>query len=592
MIYRNIRKWLLWLIETVLFILSLSVPFLVVYEFGFPVQGWQQENIHTAYSHILVILWVVSTLKLIFKKWDTAEHSSIYRTIFYVVFTTVSLLILSLEYGILQDDSFIGFLTGRWSIITLLLTVSFGELSRGITSMLGRRTNPAVLLASSFAFIIFLGSLLLQLPEATVNGISYIDSLFVSSSAVCVTGLTPIDCSTTLTTTGYVILLMLIQVGGLGIMTITSFFGLFFMNSSSFAGQIVVSDLLSSKNMGSLMRTLLKIIIITLSVEALGALFIYLSIIDSGTIMSNSEVLFFAIFHAISAFCNAGFSTLQGNLADHAIRNINGVMWVVSWLIIFGGIGFPIFSNLLHVAMHKIRNFFRELFHLRKIVRARLWSLNTYIVLRTTGVLLLLSWGAMLALEWNNTLAQYDIPGKLSQGFLMAVTPRTAGFNGVDISQMLPGSILLTMILMWIGGAPQSTAGGIKVTTFYLTLRNIFTTGSPIEVHRREIPDSSVRRALGVITASLAIIFIATLTLTMLEPTMDILSLAFEVISAIGTVGLTVGITPHLSEASKIVIILLMFIGRIGIVGLFALFIRRNKGIKSYSYPQENILIN
>lgn len=592
--FKTLRHWFSRLLSVFALILSLISLLLIVYDFGFPQSPATRLHINDYYNTLLIATWFVYTFRMLISSESPGGHARIGgRVVIYTLFTIITLSLLSVRYHILTIDNFLGLITGSWSVMVMLTLMSAIEISRAVTNLMGRRTNPAVVIAFSFATIIFIGSLLLTLPNCTHGSLSYIDSLFISTSAVCVTGLTPVDISATFTPTGFVILLILIQIGGLGIMTLTSFFGLFF-TGQSFAGQLAVRDLVSSDNMTGLLRFLLRIIIVTLSVEATGALLIYLSIVGDAT-MVHSDALFFSIFHAISAFCNAGFSTLSGNLYDPAIRSVQGAIWVISWLIIFGSLGFPVFSNFLKIAGHRIRNTARLLIGRRAIVTPHLWQLNSFIVVRTTAILVVVGWGLLTAIEWNGALAQYSFSDKLTQGFLMAVTPRTAGFNGVNMNSMLPASLLITMVLMWIGGAPQSTAGGIKVTTFYLAMRNIVAglgMHDRIETKGREIPSSSVRRALGVIVASVIVILTATVVMSLLEPTIDAFKLLFEVISALGTVGLSLGVTPELSTASKVIDILLMFVGRIGIVSMLAIFIKRRISAKPYSLPQENILIS
>lgn len=582
-------------LQLLLLFLCLVVPILVVYQFGFPISDSVRASIESSYHTILAFQWLLTVLLFILQSNTTLRkkrHGVTTRTIGFVVFTAIVVLDFSLNIEVLHLDEFLRIFTSSAVVMLMALVVSVLQISRYITSLLGKRTNPSMILTGSFLTIIVIGSLLLMLPNCTHSGISYTDSLFVSTSAVCVTGLTPIDISAVFTTTGMVVLLFLIQIGGLGIMTITSFFGLFFAGSHSFAGQMVVGDLLDTDRLSSLLKTLLKIIVVTLSIEAIGALFLYGSAVSSGN-FTQGEALFFGVFHSISAFCNAGFSTLQGNLADPKIVALSSVQYVVSGLIIFGGIGFPIFSNFLSILSHKIANIFRRIYRIGPIIRPHLVSLNTHIVVKTTLILVIVGWAAFLALEWSATLDGLPFGQKLSQSFLLSVSPRTAGFSGVSMTQMMPASILLTIILMWIGGAPQSTAGGIKVTTLYMALKNIFSSSSGrdnIEAHRRTIPNSSVQRAFAVIALSLIIVSVAVIGLSLLEPDVALTSLVYEAVSAISTVGLSLDLTPHLCTASKYILILLMFVGRVGLISIFVLFIRNSRH-KAYSYPNENILI-
>lgn len=590
--FGNFRKRISFILSSAALLASVVVFCLVGYDFGFPISQSTQENLRYYYDALLIFLWVVTTIRFIVN--GTLGKSSTHMTIKavgYGIFTLIALTGISLSYGFIQIDSFVSLATSDFVVVVMILAVSFAEISAAITSVLSAHANPALILTGSFALIIVFGSLLLQLPNCTTTDVSYIDTLFISTSAVCVTGLTPINISTSFTTSGLVVLLLLIQFGGLGIMTITSFFGLFFAGGSSLSNQVMIKELLSGDSLNGLLRMVFKIIAVTVCVEAAGAVAIY-SFITGNTGIENP--VFFSVFHSISAFCNAGFSTLSGNLYDPVIRNIGGVMWILSFLIIFGGIGFPIFANFLSVIWFHIKNFVRLIFKKRIVHSPRLWNLNSYIVIRVTSMLLIVSWVVFLIFEWNNSLAEYDFWNKLAQGFMCAVTPRTAGFNGVDLSQMMPASILLTIVLMWIGGAPQSTAGGVKVTTIYLAMKNIFSSnslGQGIEVRRRKIPNYSVRRAFSVITLSITIISVAVIAMSIFDPNVELSRLIFEAVSAIGTVGLTLGLTPELTTYSKIVLIILMFIGRIGAITLFALFVRSTIH-KAYSFPEENILIN
>lgn len=600
------------IVSALLLVLSVAGCMILVYRFGFTVDQTTHLSL-LFYSRLLLFwLWILITARFLVntillgynsgsfkgKKPLHINQYNLWRMLGYMIFTLVIVISLSLHYGFLQPDSFTGAVTGIYITTFTLLGVSILELSQGITSILSRRANPSVILAGSFLVIILLGSLLLMLPNCTHGGISYVDSLFISSSAVCVTGLTPVSISSTLTTQGLIILLILIQIGGLGIMTITSFFGLFFMGGGTLASQVLISDLLSGERISGLLRTLLKIIAVTLTVETLGAVVIY-SIMMSNTHLSVEESVFFGIFHSVSAFCNAGFSTLPGNLYDPLVRNLSSVQYTVSWLVVFGGIGFPLFANVLRGFGLLIGNIFRRFSGLRPRVEPRLWSLNSYIVIRMTILFLVVPTVLMTAMEWNYSLAEFDFWDKLSQGFLMAVTPRTAGFNGVDMGKMLPSSLVLTMILMWIGGAPQSTAGGIKVTTFYIAMRNISSgfrnSGDgkmdEIQTQRRQIATSSIRRAFAVIVLSLGTITCATTILVWLHPEIGLQNLLFEVFSAIGTVGLSIGVTPELGVTGKVIVILLMFIGRIGVISMLSIFLRDSPH-RQYSYPHENIMIN
>lgn len=255
------------------------------------------------------------------------------------------------------------FLNGKAYHLVLLLVLSFLNLSYGLVRLLGRRTNPSLILAVSFFIIILIGTGLLMLPRSTVAGISWVDSLFISTSAVCVTGLTSVDVASTFTTTGFVIIILLIQIGGLGVMTLTSFFAMFFMGNTSLYNQLVVRDMVSSNSLNSLLSTLVYILGFTLVIEGIGTFAIWSDI--HGTMgMDVHEELAFSAFHSISAFCNAGFSTLPGNLGNPLLMKGHNPFYIyISLLIILGGIGFPILVNFKDIILYHIRRFWRFCIH-------------------------------------------------------------------------------------------------------------------------------------------------------------------------------------------------------------------------------------
>lgn len=590
----DIGRLLLRAASVVIFVISVATPLGLIYMFGFPQDATTEQYIDATYNAMLILMWIALTVRVLLITRPSNKRGHWITVMAYGILTAIAIFNTALHFGWLVKDRFLEFTSAPAVAIAVLLIISVLELSNNITHLLSRRLNPSMILAGSFLAIIVFGSGLLMLPNSTYSGISYIDALFTSASAVCVTGLNVVGTSETFTLTGQVLILMLIQIGGLGIMTITSFFSLFFMGQNSLKSQLLISDLLSSDTIAGLGRTLLKIIFITLFVEGVGAILLYSAVVGENGFEVGGQTIFFAIFHSVSAFCNAGYSTLSGNIYDPVVRNIAAVPTIISWLIIFGGLGFPIFANILSIATHSMQNLFRRIVKMPTLRRPRLWSLNSYIVLRTTILLLAVSYGLMLTLEWNHSLAEYGAWDKLSQGLLMAVTPRTAGFNGVNLSSMLPVTVVVTIVLMWIGGAPQSTAGGIKVTTFYVAIKSaisVVRNSGSVEAYNRELPPESTRRASAVVILSLIVISMSVMLLSVLEPDMELLDLTFEVVSALSTVGLSLGITPELGEASKLIIITLMYVGRVGLIGI-AMSLVRAKDHQPYSLPTENVLIN
>ena len=476
-----------------------------------------------------------------------------------------------------------------WVKIAVLLTFirAFSELKINFNRTF---LNPGQLFILSFLSIIFLGSFLLILPKATYNGISYLDALFTSTSAVCVTGLTVVDTGTHFTQFGQTVILILIQFGGLGILTFASYFSYFFKGGTSYENQLALSDITSSKKLGEVFSTLKYIILITFGIELFSGILIYTSV-GSSIFATQSDRLFFSAFHSISAFCNAGFSTLTNSFYETGFRFNYYLQLVVIFTFVLGGLGFPIVVNTLKYLKYKIIT----LFSYRKS-RYRPWvlNLNSRITLFTTLSISLVAFVAFYFLEYNNTLAEHNGFGKIVTALFGATTPRTAGFNTINTAAMAFPTLMLVLLLMWIGASPQSTGGGIKTSTFAIAILNILSLAkgkSRIEIFRREIADISVRRAFAIISLSLLVIGFAIIVITIFDPEKELVDIAFECFSAYSTTGLSLGITGGLSSASKLVIIVVMFVGRISMLSLVIAVFRKVKH-KNYSYPKAEITIN
>jgi trk system potassium uptake protein len=450
--------------------------------------------------------------------------------------------------------------------------------------------NPAIVFVGSFFAIIIIGAFLLLLPKATTNGITFTDALFTSTSAVCVTGLIVVDTATEFTIVGQSIIISLIQIGGLGILTFTSFFAYFFRGSSSFKEGLNVRDFIAQDTLKDVLRTALSVVAFTISIEIVGAVFIYTSIIDNPTITNK---VFFSVFHSISAFCNAGFSTLTYGLSEGHLQFNYYMQWIVMIMIVLGGLGYNIIFNFYQY----LKTIILELFDRSRIHKhLSIMTLNSKIVLYTTGALLVGGFVFLFLSEMNNTLQLHDtVFGKITTAAFNAVTPRTAGFNTMDFTQFSVPTILFIIFLMWIGASPASTGGGIKTSTFALATLNIFSIArgkSRIQILGRRISSESTSRAFAILCISLIVIGFAIIGLLIFEPKgTDLLAVVFECFSAYSTVGLSLNLTPTLSEPSKFIIIGTMFIGRIGMLNLMIGMLRQINH-QFYEYPKENILIN
>ncbi|WP_372754851.1 TrkH family potassium uptake protein [Mariniflexile sp.] len=450
--------------------------------------------------------------------------------------------------------------------------------------------NPAIVFVGSFVILALAGAFLLMLPSATTNGISFTNALFTATSSVCVTGLTVVNTATDFTLIGQSIILVLIQLGGLGILTFTSFFAFFFRGSSSFKEGLNTKDFLAHEGLKDVFRVALNVVVFTLAVELVGAIFIYFTV-STNTAISNK--FYFSIFHSISAFCNAGFSIFSAGLFDQSIRFNYVFQWIIMILIVFGGLGHHIIFNFYKYLKTYVLEFFNN-----KIIHKRvpIVTLNSKIVIYTTLILLFFGWIFIFISEYNSTLLDHaTLFGKLTNAAFGSVSPRTAGFNVIDYSQMTMPSLLFVIFLMWIGASPASTGGGIKTSTFALATLNILTIAkgkSRIEIFGRRFSAESTSRAFAILSISLIIIGIAIMALLILEPKdTPLLTVVFECFSAYSTVGLSLNFTPTLTEVSKYVIIAVMFIGRIGMLNLM-IGLLRQVNHQFYELPKENILIN
>ena len=571
----------------------------VVYEHGFPLSATDISHLKILYKAVWIIFLIDVTLHIFLEYKGTKKN---FRKLAWILSWLLYLTLVPVIFHRPDEEGAIlyvwDFLGSKLYHIPLLLLFSFLNLSNGLVRLLGRRTNPSLILAVSFFVIILIGTGLLLLPRCTVEGVvlSWVDALFTSTSAVCVTGLVPVDVSATFTPMGLTVIILLIQVGGLGVMTLTSFFAMFFMGNTSLYNQLVVRDMVSSNSLGSLLSTLLYILGFTMVIEGAGMVSIWLGI--HGTLgMSLEEELAFSAFHSISAFCNAGFSTLPGNLGNPMVMTGHNSLYIsVSLLIILGGIGFPILVNFKDIVLYHLRRFWKfvRTLKLDRHKKQHLYNLNTKIVLIVTLLLLVLGSLAVAAFEWNGSFAGMSVADKWTQAFFNATCPRTAGFSSVDLTSLSVQTILIYIFLMWIGGAAQSTAGGVKVNAFAVVVLNLIAVlrgTERVEVFGRELSHDSIRRSNATVVMSLGVLFLFIFVLSILEPKMSVMTLTFECVSALSTVGSSLNATPLLRDESKLLVALLMFVGRVGLITLMLGIVKQKKNTK-YRYPSDDIIIN
>ncbi len=441
--------------------------------------------------------------------------------------------------------------------------------------------SPSQVMVLGFAAVILLGSLLLRLPVATASKIPlrYIDALFTATSAVCVTGLVVVDTGTHLSTFGQIVVITLIQIGGLGFMTFSTMLAILAGKKIGLRERLLIQEAFNQFSLAGLVRLIKQVVKVTLLCEGTGAILLTLRFLRE---MPLKQAILYGIFHAISAFCNAGFdlfgriytpfSSLTAYVGDWTVS------LVIAFLIIIGGLGFPV---LMDIKSH---------------LSGKRLSLHSKLALLSTGLLIIFGFFGFMLFEFTNpeTLWNLPISTKIISTFFQAVTPRTAGFNTLPIGKLRDSTLFFIMILMFIGASPSSTGGGIKTTTFgtiLVTVWSVIKGKKEVEVFERRLPWDVVLKAVTISTIAINLVVLITLLLNITEQSLPFLSLLFEVTSAFGTVGLSTGITPLISDFGRVLLILTMFSGRVGLFTIIMAVTRSIQQNESVRFVEEKVII-
>ena len=488
-----------------------------------------------------------------------------------ILLLDILLLMMGMVLLFYQPKFLIFFLLIRQSYFTLeyLLFRAFeGKLYQILTD------NPPVSLILSFAFVVLVGSVLLMLPSAAVSGqvTPPTDALFIATSATCVTGLSVYDIGTYFTRFGQIVILILMQVGGLGIMTISTAFALILGRRLTLKLENVMYSVMGKDRRLDLFQLLKSVVLVTVTIELVGALLLFF--VFSQT-MGSAKAIFHAVFHSVSAFCNAGFSLFSDSLIHYVDQPLLNI--VITALIILGGIGFAVIVDLYHLFLHR---------------RKHRLSLHSKIVLSTTLGLLLLGFIGFFVAEYHNTMQGFPLSRRLMSSWFQSTSCRTAGFDTVAFDHISPATVLVCQALMFVGASPGSTGGGMKTTTLALLLLSVIALlrgRRELSVFKRKIPMSNFREAVALVSLITVILLFSTFLLLLVEnKSFD--KVAFEAISAFSTCGLSMGITPYLSLVGKYIIIILMYIGRIGpLTIVYALSTRQPQA--KISFAEEKIAI-
>lgn len=436
--------------------------------------------------------------------------------------------------------------------------------------------NPSKILVLGFALLIFIGAFLLTLPISTANGVSlsFLDALFTATSATCVTGLVIVDTGNTFSMFGEIVILVLIQIGGLGFMTFATFLFTLLGKKISLKERLLLKEAYNVTSTAGVVKLVKRILLFTVIVEGIGATILTTRFAFDMPIV---ESIYFGIFHSISMFNNAGFDIFGDFNSLTSYVDDPFVVFTVSSLIIIGGLGFVVINELYE---------YRETHKL---------SLQSKVVLTTTVFLIVMASILIFLFEYGNdkTLGPLNLGGKLLGAIFHGVSPRTAGANTLSMGDLTYATLFLTIFLMFIGGGSGSTAGGIKITTFTVLMTTVLSQlkgKEDVVLFKRRIVEETILKALTVAVSGMMVVVIITFLLSITEHGHDFMMYLFEATSAFGTVGLSMGLTPELSPIGRVLIIITMFIGRLGPVTLgFAISKRQTK--EAYRRPKGNIMI-
>ncbi|GAA0763050.1 TrkH family potassium uptake protein [Clostridium sartagoforme] len=430
------------------------------------------------------------------------------------------------------------------------------------------------ILALGFLIAIFIGGIILSLPISSASGeaTNFLDAIFTSTSAVCVTGLVTLDTSTYWSTFGQMVIMILIEVGGLGFMTFGVLISLVLGKKITLRERLIMQEAMNTHSIQGLVKMVKYILVFTVSVQVFGAVLLSTQFIPEYGIYKG---LFYSLFHSISSFCNAGFDLFGTSLINYSSNTT--VILVISTLIIIGGLGFTVLL---------------EIYEFRSIKK---FSIHSKLVLISTLILILIGTLLIFVFERNNveTIANMNMKDKMLNSFFASVSPRTAGFNSVSTTAMTSVSKFLTIILMFIGGSPGSTAGGLKTVTFailVLTVISVIRGREDAEIFGRRFSKGVVYKAFTILFIAVSLVIMFTMILLFTEVSASFMDILYEVTSAFGTVGLTLGFTPNLSSIGKVLIILMMYFGRVGPLTVMLALARKNKK-SGYKYPEGKILI-
>jgi len=568
--------------------------FFLIFTFGFHLNQEQIDQIYQ-WLQIAIVLFVLDYfIRLVysFKRWEFVIENSLESSLIgiFLLFNISEFLGVSLSYGLfdvlgLQDyNLFYEFLISIYLIIFIIIRIA--EASTLLSDI---QVKPAATFIASFILLIMLGTGFLMMPAMTHKPISFLDALFTSTSASCVTGLAVQDTATFFTFKGQLVILVLLQVGGIGIVSFASFFATFLSQGVGIKQQAIIQDVMSSESLSSAKDMLKRVVWLTVIIELIGAIAIFFTWNPDVPFKNLGEKLFFSLFHSISAFCNAGFSLYSNGLNEVFVNKSYIMHFVIMLIITLGSLGFTAIEDIFSI----------------KKLRERLdkpwkeWSLSTQIAVNMTIFLTIMGAVGFYFIEVRpkNALEGAGVTDAIIVSLFQSVTTRTAGFNTIDFGILNETTLILMIFLMFIGAAPGSTGGGIKTSTFLLLVVSAVASirgKKTVEIGKRSIPADTISKAFSIVAFAITYNFVCFFILSLTQPVdgdkVTILTLFFEQVSAFATVGLSTGITGDLTPASKVIIILSMYIGRVGTVTL-AFALSKKVISTSYQYPTAHVMV-
>lgn len=559
--------------------LLLTAILLTFLEFGWFIAGWQKDLI----QQFQFFVWAFLLGENAYFAWERRSFSALWkhrRAEFFVTCFGMSLIGFSL---------FFDFGLDRIRLVQMVLGLQVLVLFFQSGFWFNQRWGPSRFVLVSFLGLILFGTLMLKMPRFHLLDLSWADSLFLAASAACVTGLSTVDISQVLSPYGQFTLMVIFQLGGIGLVVLVGLISILAGKKAASSGKMAsLASAMSLDTMSGVRGMILTILGATFVLELTGAIVLYW--LDDG-----QNGFFWALFHSVSAFCNAGFSLQSDSL--EGFSTAGGLLTVMSVLIVFGGLGFPIFLDIFHAVRFKMKVLLRSdkvLDHHGRAYHLRL-RVQTWVAVKITIFLILFGIVMIAATEYHHFFAGKPLSEVFLGSFFQSITLRTAGFNTIPVSELQTSTLILFMFMMVIGAGPVSTGGGIKTLTLFVLLvsvKALIRGGHDVVVAgRRSVSSHVIRMALSVFFLYFMVLGISVFLLSITESTLPLQPVLFEAVSALSTVGLSTGITSELSVWGKFVVVLTMIIGRVGPVTLVLGLLQRKNTGGNWSYPHENITI-